>query len=87
MSSQNKQELIELVLIELGLKDCIDMRLGDLGGGEQGGGEIRGISGRERRRISVAVQLLTNQKMLRYEVTSGKEGQGKEPNTCETNRR
>lgn len=73
MSSQKKTELVELVLLELGLKDCADTRIGDPGGGEQGSGGIRGISGGERRRVSAAVQLLTNPKMLLCdEVTSGK---------------
>jgi ABC-type multidrug transport system ATPase subunit len=64
MSSEKKHELVELVLLELGLKDCADMRIGDPGGGEQGSGGIRGINGGERRRVSAAVQLLTNPKML-----------------------
>ncbi|KAG0023705.1 hypothetical protein BGZ82_010672, partial [Podila clonocystis] len=72
MSSQTKQKLVEFVLIELGLKDCIDMRIGGPGGGEQGSGGIRGISGGERRRVSLAVRLLTNPTMLLCdEVTSG----------------
>ncbi|KAF9917727.1 hypothetical protein BX616_000088 [Lobosporangium transversale] len=72
MSSQKKHELVELVLLELGLKDCADTRVGDPGGGESGGGGIRGISGGERRRVSAGVQLLTNPKMLLCdEVTSG----------------
>lgn len=73
MSSQKKHELVELVLLELGLKECADTRVGDPGGGETGSGGIRGISGGERRRVSAGVQLLTNPKMLLCdEVTSGK---------------
>ncbi|KAF9435714.1 hypothetical protein BGZ76_005679 [Entomortierella beljakovae] len=72
MSSQKKKELVELVLLELGLKECADTRVGDPGGGESGSGGIRGISGGERRRVSAGVQLLTNPKMLLCdEVTSG----------------
>ncbi|KAK3838142.1 MAG: P-loop containing nucleoside triphosphate hydrolase protein [Linnemannia gamsii] len=72
MSSQKKQELVELVLLELGLKECADTRVGDPGGGESGSGGIRGISGGERRRVSAGIQLLTNPKMLLCdEVTSG----------------
>ncbi|KAF9377959.1 hypothetical protein CPC16_011549 [Podila verticillata] len=72
MSSQKKRELVELVLLELGLKDCANTRVGDPGGGEQGSGGIRGISGGERRRVSAAIQLLTNPKILLCdEVTSG----------------
>ncbi|KAG0371250.1 hypothetical protein BGZ54_008254 [Gamsiella multidivaricata] len=72
MSSQKKRELVELVLLELGLKECADTRVGDAGGGESGSGGIRGISGGERRRVSAGVQLLTDPKMLLCdEVTSG----------------
>ncbi|KAI8353411.1 P-loop containing nucleoside triphosphate hydrolase protein [Mortierella sp. GBAus27b] len=72
MSSQKKRELVELVLLELGLKECADTRVGDPGGGETGSGGTRGISGGERRRVSAGVQLLTNPKMLLCdEVTSG----------------
>ncbi|KAF9350487.1 hypothetical protein BGX34_001194, partial [Mortierella sp. NVP85] len=72
MSNQKKRELVELVLLELGLKECADTRVGDPGGGESGSGGIRGISGGERRRVSAGVQLLTNPKMLLCdEVTSG----------------
>ncbi|KAF8985629.1 hypothetical protein BGZ46_003029 [Entomortierella lignicola] len=72
MSSNKKKELVELLLLELGLKECADTRVGDPGGGESGSGGIRGISGGERRRVSAGVQLLTNPKMLLCdEVTSG----------------
>ncbi|KAF9907528.1 hypothetical protein EC991_010824 [Linnemannia zychae] len=73
MSKQKKQELVELVLLELGLKECANTRVGDPGGGESGSSGIRGISGGERRRVSAGIQLLTNPKMLLCdEVTSGK---------------
>jgi len=73
MTNQKKLELVELVLLELGLKECADTRVGDPGGGESGSGGIRGISGGERRRVSAGIQLLTNPKMLLCdEVTSGK---------------
>ncbi|KAF9179974.1 hypothetical protein BGZ50_006555 [Haplosporangium sp. Z 11] len=72
MSQQKKLELVELVLLDLGLKDCAETMVGDPGGGESGSGGIRGISGGERRRVSAGVQLLTNPKMLLCdEVTSG----------------
>ncbi|KAG0196351.1 hypothetical protein BGX28_010261, partial [Mortierella sp. GBA30] len=72
MSKQKKLELVEFVLLELGLKDCADTQVGDPGGGENGSSGIRGISGGERRRVSAGVQLLTNPKMLLCdEVTSG----------------
>ncbi|KAG0316232.1 hypothetical protein BGZ99_007005 [Dissophora globulifera] len=69
MSSQKKCELVDLVLLELGLKDCANTRVGEPDG-EEGG--IQGISGGERRRVSAGIQLLTNPKMLLCdEVTSG----------------
>ncbi|KAG0204964.1 hypothetical protein BGX28_003265 [Mortierella sp. GBA30] len=72
MTKQKKLELVEFVLLELGLKDCADTQVGDPGGGENGSSGIRGISGGERRRVSAGVQLLTNPKMLLCdEVTSG----------------
>jgi ABC-type multidrug transport system ATPase subunit len=73
MTKQKKLELVELVLLELGLKDCAGTRVGDPGGGESGTSGFRGISGGERRRVSAGIQLLTNPKMLLCdEVTSGK---------------
>ncbi|KAF9159252.1 hypothetical protein DFQ26_006751 [Actinomortierella ambigua] len=72
MSSNDKAALVELVLLELGLKGCANTMVGDPGGGESGSGGVRGISGGERRRVSAGVQLLTNPKMLLCdEVTSG----------------
>ncbi|KAF9973403.1 hypothetical protein BGZ73_003343 [Actinomortierella ambigua] len=72
MSSSDKEALVELVLLELGLKECANTMIGDPGGGESGSGGVRGISGGERRRVSAGVQLLTNPKMLLCdEVTSG----------------
>ncbi|KAK5799460.1 P-loop containing nucleoside triphosphate hydrolase protein [Linnemannia elongata] len=72
MSSQKRCELVELVLLELGLKECANTRVGKPSGGEGAGSAIQGISGGERRRVSVGIQLLTNPMMLLCdEVTSG----------------
>ncbi|KAG0221326.1 hypothetical protein BGW41_006854, partial [Actinomortierella wolfii] len=72
MTSSDKAAFVELVLLELGLKECANTMVGDPGGGENGSSGVRGISGGERRRVSAGVQLLTNPKMLLCdEVTSG----------------
>ncbi|KAF9175605.1 hypothetical protein BGX20_003274 [Mortierella sp. AD010] len=72
LAKQEKEDLIELLLLELGLKNCADTRVGDAHGCEVGQGGTRGISGGERRRVSAAIQLLTRPKLLVCdEVTSG----------------
>lgn len=72
MSSQKKCRLVELVLLELGLKDCANTRVGEPDGREEANGFFQGISGGERRLVSAGIQLLTNPKMLLCdEVTSG----------------
>ncbi|KAJ3322424.1 hypothetical protein HDU76_013893 [Blyttiomyces sp. JEL0837] len=56
MSKREKYILVESAIVELGLKECADTMIGD---------EWRkGISGGERRRVSVAVQLLINPSVI-----------------------
>jgi ABC-type multidrug transport system ATPase subunit len=43
---------VENVILELGLKDCANTKIG--------GENSHGISGGERRRVSIALQLLTD---------------------------
>jgi len=64
MSKEDKIQRAETVLQQLGLKDCSDTLVGsDL---------IKGISGGEKRRVSVATQILTDPKILLLdEPTSG----------------
>ncbi|KAL2887560.1 hypothetical protein HOO65_050681 [Ceratocystis lukuohia] len=64
MSSEEKQRRAEDVLLKLGLKDCADNLVGnDL---------VKGISGGEKRRVSIAIQILTNPRILLLdEPTSG----------------
>ncbi|KAF9434996.1 hypothetical protein BGZ76_007083 [Entomortierella beljakovae] len=72
MSTQTKHELVEHYLIELGLKECANTRIGNPEGKGGTGGSAPGISGGERRRVSLGIQLLTNPAMLLCdEVTSG----------------
>ena len=64
MSMQQKNQRAEEVLLKLGLKDCADNLIGS--------DMIKGISGGEKRRVSIAVQILTDpQVLLLDEPTSG----------------
>jgi ABC-type multidrug transport system ATPase subunit len=64
MSKEEKNQRAEEVLMKLGLKDCAD----NLIGSEM----IKGISGGEKRRVSIAVQILTDPRVLLLdEPTSG----------------
>ena len=56
-SSEERRQVVEEVILELGLKDCADTRVGD-------GAEHKGCSGGERRRVSLGVQLLANPSVL-----------------------
>ena len=64
MSKEEKYHRAEDVLLKMGLKDCADNLVGnDL---------IKGISGGEKRRVSIAVQVLTDPRILLLdEPTSG----------------
>ncbi|TVY36606.1 putative ABC transporter ATP-binding protein/permease [Lachnellula occidentalis] len=64
MTTAEKYDRAEEVLLKLGLKDCADNLIGsDL---------IKGISGGEKRRVSIAVQILTDPRVLLLdEPTSG----------------
>jgi ABC-type multidrug transport system ATPase subunit len=64
MTTSQKNQRAEEVLMKLGLKDCAD----NLIGSEM----IKGISGGEKRRVSIAVQILTDPRVLLLdEPTSG----------------
>lgn len=64
MSKHDKYKRAEEVLLQMGLKDCADNLVGnDL---------IKGISGGEKRRVTIAVQLLSDPRVLLLdEPTSG----------------
>ncbi|KAF2445524.1 P-loop containing nucleoside triphosphate hydrolase protein [Karstenula rhodostoma CBS 690.94] len=56
MTKQEKMQKAEDVLLKMGLKDCADNLIGnDL---------IKGISGGEKRRVTIAVQILTEPRVL-----------------------
>ncbi|KAJ3356959.1 hypothetical protein HDU83_009129 [Entophlyctis luteolus] len=56
MSLEKKFALVESVILELGLKECADTVVGD--------DWRKGISGGEKRRVSVGVQLLMNPSLI-----------------------
>jgi ABC-type multidrug transport system ATPase subunit len=56
-TKEQRRQLVEEVILELGLKECADTRVGD-------GVHRRGCSGGERRRVSIGVQMLGNPSIL-----------------------
>ena len=63
-TAQERCQIVEDVILELGLKDCADTRIGD--------SVHKGCSGGEKRRTSLAVQMLANPSVLFLdEVTTG----------------
>lgn len=64
MSNEEKKQRAESVLVKLGLKDCADNLIGNE--------LVKGISGGEKRRVTIAVQVLTDPRVLLLdEPTSG----------------
>jgi ABC-type multidrug transport system ATPase subunit len=64
MSKEEKNRRAEEVLLKMGLKDCADNLIGSE--------FVKGISGGEKRRVSIAVQILTDPRVLLLdEPTSG----------------
>ena len=55
-TQQERTKIVEEVILQLGLKDCADTRIGD--------NEHKGCSGGEKRRVSIGVQLLSNPSVL-----------------------
>ena len=56
MSKEEKAKRAEDVMLKIGLKDCADVLVGDE--------TLKGISGGEKRRVSIAVQVLTEPQIL-----------------------
>ncbi|EXJ89743.1 hypothetical protein A1O3_02810 [Capronia epimyces CBS 606.96] len=64
LSHEQKVQRAESVLLQLGLKDCADTLVGS--------DMVKGISGGEKRRVSIGIQILTDpQVLLLDEPTSG----------------
>jgi len=61
-----RERRVDVVLAELGLRDCAATRVGAEASAEgaEAGGALRGVSGGEKRRCSIAVQLLTDPALL-----------------------
>ncbi|ROT38353.1 ABC transporter [Sodiomyces alkalinus F11] len=55
-TQQERAQIVEEVILELGLKECANTRIGNH--------QHRGCSGGERRRVSIGVQLLANPSVL-----------------------
>ncbi|KAL8237547.1 hypothetical protein R6Q59_018628 [Mikania micrantha] len=65
MSKTEKKERAEMTIKEMGLQDSIDNRIG-------GGWGAKGLSGGQRRRVSICIEILTRPKLLFLdEPTSG----------------
>lgn len=64
VTAEEREAIVEEILLELGLKECADTRIGS--------NERKGCSGGEKRRTSLGVQLLANPSVLFLdEVTTG----------------
>lgn len=64
MPWSEKRTLVERTIIEMGLQDCADTVIGNW--------HLRGISGGERRRVSIALEILMRPRLLFLdEPTSG----------------
>ncbi|KAK2021213.1 ABC transporter [Colletotrichum zoysiae] len=55
-TAEDRMRIVEEVILELGLKECADTRIGN--------SQHRGCSGGEKRRVSIGVQLLANPSVL-----------------------
>lgn len=64
LSKKAKYQLAEDMMAELGLHGCADTKIG--------GGDLRGVSGGEKKRVAIGVELITRPKLLFLdEPTSG----------------
>jgi ABC-type multidrug transport system ATPase subunit len=64
MLREEKQALVEGTIVEMGLQDCADTVVGNW--------HLRGISGGEKRRVSIALEILMRPRLLFLdEPTSG----------------
>jgi ABC-type multidrug transport system ATPase subunit len=64
MSTSEKKERAEMTIREMGLQDSVDTRIG--------GWSVKGLSGGQKRRVSICIEILTRPKLLFLdEPTSG----------------
>jgi ABC-type multidrug transport system ATPase subunit/ABC-type multidrug transport system permease subunit len=64
LSSQQKSEMIDYMLLELGLKKVEHSLIGYVGADAATSGLPRGLSGGERKRLSIGCQLISNPSLL-----------------------
>jgi len=68
LSKEERMAVVESVILDLGLKECANTRIGESGVV----GSARGISGGEKRRVSVGLQIISDPQVLcGDEITSG----------------
>ena len=64
MSKNEKNTIVASTILEMGLQDCADTPIGNW--------HVRGLSGGEKRRVSIALEILTRPRLLFLdEPTSG----------------
>lgn len=64
MERESKRALVEGTIVEMGLQDCAETVIGNW--------HLRGISGGEKRRVSIAIEILMRPRLLFLdEPTSG----------------
>lgn len=64
LSSEQKKEMIDYILLELGLKKVENSLIGYVGADAAASGLPRGLSGGERKRLSIGCQLISNPSLL-----------------------
>ena len=64
MPNHEKETIVESTILEMGLQDCADTPVGNW--------HLRGLSGGEKRRVSIALEILMRPRLLFLdEPTSG----------------
>ena len=62
LTASDVESAVDKVISELGLKECASTQIGDAHASAVGG--RRGVSGGEKRRVSVALQVLTDPEVI-----------------------
>eukprot|EP01127_Copromyxa_protea_P000880 TRINITY_DN1079_c0_g2_i1.p1 TRINITY_DN1079_c0_g2~~TRINITY_DN1079_c0_g2_i1.p1 ORF type:complete len:738 (-),score=164.67 TRINITY_DN1079_c0_g2_i1:110-2323(-) len=64
VSQEEKDARVDLLLMTMGLDKCKDNFIGSAGTGAQNSGIKRGLSGGERKRVSICIELVNNPTLL-----------------------